>query len=128
MSARFLLLASSSGFLAVVLGAFGAHGLEQRLDADALTTWATAVDYHMYHSLALLLVAVIDRRLAPSTLVTAAGYLFVLGIVIFSGSLYLLSVSGLSWLGAITPIGGLAFLAGWGCLFRFGLTAPDADG
>jgi uncharacterized membrane protein YgdD (TMEM256/DUF423 family) len=103
-------------FLAVALGAFGAHGLRQRLSPEMLSVFEVGVRYHVYHALALFAVALVGNR-NPGTLTQAAGWAFVLGIVVFSGSLYLLSVTGTRWLGAITPIGGLAFLTGWALLF-----------
>jgi uncharacterized membrane protein YgdD (TMEM256/DUF423 family) len=116
MEKTFLLLASLLGGLAVGLGAFGAHALESRLSADLLNTYEIGVRYHFYHALALLgMVAVLSRWPAASAAV-AAGWLFVIGIVIFSGSLYLFAFTGVRWLGAITPIGGVAFIAGWVCL------------
>jgi len=102
--------------LAVTFGAFGAHALKSRLDEHALGVFQTAVQYHFYHSLALLAVGVIALSQPQTALLRSSGYLFLVGIVVFSGSLYLLSMSGLRWLGAITPLGGLAFIAGWGCL------------
>jgi uncharacterized membrane protein YgdD (TMEM256/DUF423 family) len=104
------------GFLGVAMGAFGAHALEATLRANEReSTFATATQYHLVHALALLAVAWTATRWQDN-LVSWAGYLFVLGIVLFSGSLYALSVSNQRWLGAITPLGGLAFLAGWVCL------------
>ena len=111
-----LVLAAVSGFLAVGLGAFGAHGLRDRFDAYSMGVFETAVQYQMYHSLALLGVGVLLLHAPGSALLRASAVLFCLGIVIFSGSLYVLSFSGLRWLGAITPLGGLAFLAAWACL------------
>ncbi|MBI3244313.1 MAG: DUF423 domain-containing protein [Chloroflexi bacterium] len=102
--------------LAVALGAFGAHGLRARLTADLLATFETGVRYHMYHALALLVVAAAVSKWPGSNWPVLAGWLFVAGTILFSGSLYLLAVTGLRWLGAITPFGGLAFLAGWACL------------
>lgn len=96
----------------VALGAFGAHGLRDRLSADLLATYQTGVQYHFIHALALFAVAWASDRW-PGPWVGAAGWLFVAGVVIFSGSLYLLAVTGIRWLGAITPIGGLCFIAGW---------------
>ena len=98
--------------LAVAAGAFGAHALRNRLGAAELAVWETAVRYQMYHALALLLAG---RVLAhnPARLLRLAGVLFGMGIVLFSGSLYLLAVTGQRWLGAITPFGGVAFLLGW---------------
>ena len=104
------------GALAIILGAFGAHGLEEKLDADAIQTFETGVKYQMYHALALMLVAILISRFPNSILLTVAGYAFVAGIFIFSGSLYALTLTGIKWLGAITPIGGLAFIIGWLCL------------
>jgi uncharacterized membrane protein YgdD (TMEM256/DUF423 family) len=99
-------------FVAVGLGAFGAHGLRQRLSPDMLAIFETGVRYHVYHALGLFAAAwVLDKN--PASLANAAGWAFTLGIVIFSGSLYILSISGVRWLGAITPIGGVAFLVGW---------------
>ncbi len=103
-------------FIAVALGAFGAHALRQRLTPEMLAVFEVGVRYHVYHALALFAVAwVADLR--PGSLAQASGWAFALGIVVFSGSLYLLSVTGVRWLGAITPIGGTAFLAGWVLLF-----------
>lgn len=115
MDKTFFALGAIFAFIAVGAGAFGAHGLKTRLDADMLAIFETAVRYQMYHALALLAAAWAYTRW-PGTLVTASGMLFVSGIVVFSGSLYLLSLSGIRWLGAITPLGGLAMLAGWICL------------
>jgi len=115
MDRLFFLLGSLSGFLAVTLGAFGAHGLKTRIGPDMLAVFETGVRYQMFHALALLAVAWAATRW-PGNLVIGAGWLFVAGTVIFSGSLYLLSLTGMRWLGAITPIGGLAFMAGWLCL------------
>ena len=101
---------------AVILGAFGAHALKSRLDEYALGVFETAVQYHFYHSLTLLAVGIIALQQPQTMLLKSSGWLFLLGIVVFSGSLYLLSVTGVRWLGAITPLGGLAFIAGWACL------------
>ena len=170
MSRLFLMLGALSAFLGVALGAFGAHGLRDRIPADLLAVFEVGVRYQMYHALALLAVGLLLRRFgkngspapgvdsapdrvpetrgislicrsglrgpnrpeaaagaatascrsvparAASSLGAASGWLFVAGTVIFSGSLYALSLSGIRWLGAITPIGGVAFLAGWLCL------------
>ena len=110
---RFFFAAGSiSAFLAVALGAFAAHGLKGKLEPELFNIFEVGARYHLYHALALLAVAWASSRW-PGTAVTAAGWLFIIGTLIFSGSLYLLSVTGLRWLGAITPIGGLALLAGW---------------
>lgn len=111
-----LLCGAIYGFLGVALGAFGAHGLRERLTPDLLAVWKTAVEYQFYHALALLLVGLLASQ-RPSIALTNAGICFALGVLIFSGSLYTLALSGQRWLGAITPIGGLLFLAGWALLF-----------
>ena len=115
MDKTFLLLGAVAAFLAVALGAFGAHGLRGRLTPEMLAVFQTGVQYHMAHALALILVAGIMGRMS-GWLIQTAGWCFVAGIVFFSGSLYLLAVTGITVLGAITPIGGLLFLAGWACL------------
>jgi uncharacterized membrane protein YgdD (TMEM256/DUF423 family) len=113
---RFFFIAGSlSAFSAVALGAFGAHGLKERVSPEMLAIFEVGVRYHMYHALALLGVAWAAARW-PGGSINAAGWLFLLGMLVFSGSLYALSVTGIRWLGAITPIGGAAFLIGWLCL------------
>ena len=123
-SARvFLAIGSASAFLAVAGGAFGAHALRRRLDENLLAVFETGVRYQMYHALALLAVAwAMDRW--GGGLVAASGWLFVAGTVVFSGSLYLLALSGQRMFGAITPIGGVAFLGGWLVLLIGVLRAP----
>lgn len=116
MNNLFLVLAGINGFIAVSLGAFAAHGLKSMLGPDLLATFQTGVQYHMYHSLALLAVGILVLQFPAQTGLRIAGYLFLAGILIFSGSLYVLALSGIRWLGAITPIGGVAFLAGWALL------------
>ncbi len=106
-----------SGFLAVVLGAIGAHLLESRMSAALYQVYQTAARYQMAHSLALLLVAILGGPLQWQPAVRWSGRLFTAGILLFSGSLYLLAVTGVTWLGAITPFGGLCFLGGWMLLF-----------
>jgi len=113
----FLALGSLFGLLAVALGAFAAHALKAYLGADLIATFEVGVRYQMYHALALLAVGLAHKSW-PSPLLAASGWLFVIGIAVFSGSLYVLSLSGMRWLGAITPFGGIAFLAGWACLAR----------
>lgn len=115
MDRLFFALGCVSGFLAVGLGAFGAHALKSRLSPDLLATFEVGVRYQMYHAFALLAVGWAATRW-PGSAVNASGWLFVAGTVVFSGSLYILSLTGVRWLGAITPIGGAAFLAGWLCL------------
>lgn len=118
MEKTFLVAASVFGFLAVVIGAFGAHSLsdyfadQPKLEAN----YKTAVLYQMFHVVALVVVAFAITRWEDVSLFNWAGYAFILGILLFSGSLYILSLTGIRWLGAITPLGGLAFLAGWACL------------
>jgi uncharacterized membrane protein YgdD (TMEM256/DUF423 family) len=115
MQRLFFVLGASFGLLAVVVGAFGAHALKERLSAQTIATFEIAVRYQMYHALGLIGVAWASSQWS-SQLIAIAGWLFVAGIVIFSGSLYILALSGIRWLGAITPIGGLAFIVGWVCL------------
>jgi len=112
MDRLFFLAGSISAFLAVALGAFAAHGLKNKLTPEMFTIFEVGVRYQMYHALALLAVGWASTRW-PGTAVNAAGWLFIAGTIIFSGSLYLLSLAGPRWLGAITPLGGAAFLLGW---------------
>lgn len=115
LSRTFAALGAGLAFTAVALGAFGAHALRARVAPDLLATFEIGVRYHMYHALALLACAwALDRWGSP--LLGYAGWLFVAGILVFSGSLYLLTLTGQRWWGAVTPLGGLAFLAGWGCM------------
>jgi uncharacterized membrane protein YgdD (TMEM256/DUF423 family) len=115
MDRIFFVLGSLLAAISVGLGAFGAHALRATLSAADLATFETAVRYQMYHALALLAVAWAATRW-PSGSVTAAGWAFVVGILVFSGSLYVLVLTGQRWLGAVTPLGGLAFLLGWALL------------
>jgi uncharacterized membrane protein YgdD (TMEM256/DUF423 family) len=115
MDKTFLLIGAVAGFIGVGFGAFGAHGLKERISPEMLTVFETGARYQMYHAFAILIVALALAR-ADGWLVRTAGWLFTAGIVLFSGSLYLLAVTGVTILGAITPLGGLAFLAGWACL------------
>ena len=119
MANAFLLIGSLAGFLGVAAGAFGAHGLRSRLSPDMLAVFETAVRYQMYHVFALLITAVVLGRVGDARLLVIAGWSFVTGMVLFSGSLYALALTGISGLGAITPLGGLAFLVGWACLAIF---------
>lgn len=111
-----ILIGAGYGFSGVVLGAFGAHALKARLTPELLAVWKTAVEYQLYHALALVLVGLIATQ-RPSIAISNAGICFALGVLVFSGSLYVLALSGVRWLGAITPIGGLLFLVGWALLF-----------
>jgi uncharacterized membrane protein YgdD (TMEM256/DUF423 family) len=115
MDRVFFALGSVLALLAVVAGAFGAHALRNRLAPDALNVFEIGARYHLYHGLGLLAVAWASARW-PSVPVAAAGWLFVAGVVLFSGSLYLLALTGQRWLGAVTPFGGLAFILGWAML------------
>jgi uncharacterized membrane protein YgdD (TMEM256/DUF423 family) len=115
MDRTFFALGAVLAGLAVAAGAFGAHGLRDRLAPEMLAIFETAARYQMYHALALLAVAWAVGRW-PNGNAALAGWLFLAGTVVFSGSLYVLAVSGVRWLGAITPVGGLCFLAGWGVL------------
>lgn len=112
MEKNFMIIGAFSAFLGVAAGAFGAHGLKGKLTADLLAVFEVAVRYQMYHAFGLFVAAWACSKW-PGAYTNLAGWLFVIGTVIFSGSLYALSLSGLRWLGAITPFGGLAFLAGW---------------
>lgn len=115
MNRLFFMLGAASAFIGVAAGAFGAHGLKSRLSAEMLSVFEVGVRYQMYHAFALIVAAWASDRW-PGALTSFSGWLFIVGTLLFSGSLYLLSLSGVRWLGAITPFGGLAFLAGWLCL------------
>ena len=109
-----------SAALSVILGAFGAHALKSRLPPDILATFETGVQYQFYHSLGLILVGVIAQFARAAAMVTAAGWLMLAGIVLFSGSLYIICLTGMRGFGMITPIGGTAFIAAW-LLLAFGV-------
>jgi uncharacterized membrane protein YgdD (TMEM256/DUF423 family) len=115
MERVFVIAASVLALVGVGMGAFGAHALRAQLEAQALATFEVGVRYQMYHALALFAVAWVHERW-PTRLVRTAGWLFIVGTLVFSGSLYLLVLLGVSALGAITPFGGAALLAGWACL------------
>ncbi|MDJ0806524.1 MAG: DUF423 domain-containing protein [Gammaproteobacteria bacterium] len=115
MARTFLTIGALSGLLCVMLGAFGAHGLQNQLPADHLEWWHKAVDYQAIHSLALLATGLLALQ-SRSAFLTWSGWSFLFGILIFSGSLYLLALTGFRQLGLLTPLGGLAFICGWGCL------------
>ena len=108
-----LLVASISGFLAVLLGAFGAHALETRIHVDLLATWNTSVHYHMFHTAALIGLALLQSEHPAQRGLKLSLRLFVAGLMLFCGSLYVLALTGVRWLGMITPIGGVLFLAAW---------------
>jgi uncharacterized membrane protein YgdD (TMEM256/DUF423 family) len=113
MQKLFLLAGSIAMALAVALGAFGAHGLKSKLSQEMLDIFETGVQYHFYHAIGLLIVGLLAQYLPNSSLLKWGGWLMISGIIIFSGSLYTLSTTGIRWLGAITPIGGLCFIASW---------------
>ena len=113
---RFLSVGAVSALIAVAAGAFGAHALRSRLEPASLAIFETAARYQMYHALALIAVAFALSQWPAGRSAVWAGWLFVAGTLLFSGSLYLLALSGVRWLGAITPLGGVAFMLGWLCL------------
>ena len=121
MSNPLLFIAAINGFLSVSFGAFGAHGLEATLQPEQLEAFRTGAQYHMYHSLAMFGSGLLSIQKPTERLPKLSGYLFLIGIFFFSGSLYILGLSELSWLGAITPIGGLFFLSGWTVICVFAL-------
>jgi uncharacterized membrane protein YgdD (TMEM256/DUF423 family) len=117
MTRIFLGVGALFGGLSVATGAFASHALREKLSERALDIFETGSRYQIYHSIALLIVALLlSRAETASSPLIAAGIAFIVGIAIFSGSLYALSLSGIKWLGAITPLGGVAFILGWGCL------------
>ena len=109
----FVILGSLNALIGVALGAFGAHGLKTKVDPDMLTVWNTAVQYHLIHALGLLLIGILYHLMPDATLIKTADWAILLGIVLFSGSLYVLVLTGNKPLGIITPFGGVAFLIGW---------------
>lgn len=113
MRSVFLFLAAVAGLTGVAMGAFGAHGLKEILSPKMMAVYKTAVEYQMWHALALGLVAVFRQQLPESCLLKWAGWLMFAGIILFSGSLYMLAILNIKWLGMITPLGGVSFLAAW---------------
>ncbi|WP_058303316.1 DUF423 domain-containing protein [Gorillibacterium timonense] len=113
---KFVGIGSMLAFLGVALGAFGSHGLKGQIPDDRLEVYTTGVHYHLIHAIGLILIGLAAERLADKKRVKAAGWLILIGTLLFSGSLYVLAVSGIKILGIITPFGGVAFLAGWCCL------------
>ena len=113
MDRTFLLLGALAGFLAVALGAFGAHALKARVAPEMLAVWQTGVTYHATHALALLLLGLLMLHAPGSVALRYAAWLFVAGIVLFAGSLYLLALGAPRWFGGFTPFGGIAFILGW---------------
>ncbi len=122
----FVALGAANAFWAVAMGAFGAHALRGRISADSLAIYHTGAQYHLFHALALLLVALLSERLAAQRLCAWCGWLFLAGILLFSGSLYALAITGVRVLGAITPLGGLCFLAAWAVLTMAALRSSPA--
>lgn len=116
LSKLFMLLGSLNAMLAVMLGAFAAHGLKKSLTADLVAVFSTGVQYHFYHALGLLAVGFIATVTPPSAWLKLSGWLMLAGIVLFSGSLYLLALTDIRWLGAITPFGGICYIAAWAAL------------
>jgi uncharacterized membrane protein YgdD (TMEM256/DUF423 family) len=113
MQKLFLIIGSIAMAFAVGLGAFGAHGLKEILTDEMLDIFETGVKYHFYHAIGLLVIALVAQLIPNSSLLQWSGWLMLAGIIIFSGSLYVLSISGIRWMGAITPIGGLCFILAW---------------
>ena len=109
----FIIIGAINAFLAVALGAFGAHGLEGRVEQKYLEIWKTGVTYQMFHASGLLIVGVLLGRLPANALLSWSGWMMLIGIILFSGSLYVMTLTKISILGAITPLGGLSFLAAW---------------
>jgi uncharacterized membrane protein YgdD (TMEM256/DUF423 family) len=111
-----LVIGAISGCLVVILGAFGAHGLEDILDEHGKSIYEKAVLYHMFHTMAILVLGLIEK-IQPEMQLSLAGWAFIFGIILFSGSLYILAVTGFKWMGMITPFGGVFFIIGWVLLF-----------
>jgi uncharacterized membrane protein YgdD (TMEM256/DUF423 family) len=113
MQRKWMMLGAVLTMLSVAIGAFGAHMLKEKIGTDAIAVYETGVQYHMIHAIGLLIIGLTAGHLGPSTKLKWAARLLFIGIIIFSGSLYVLSISGIKILGAITPIGGVAFIVGW---------------
>ncbi len=125
MTKLLMVFACLSGLTGVVLGAFGAHGLKNRLSADSLHAWETAVEYQLFHSVALLISCLLALQWGDSGLLRWSGGAFALGMLLFSGSIYILSLTtGLRWLGPVTPVGGLALIVGWALLLTAVIKQP----
>ena len=112
--------------LAVGFGAFGAHIVQDMLTPDRFEVYKTAVEYHFYHAIGLLILGLAGQRMEPTRWFTWSGYCLIAGILIFSGSLYILTLTDTSWLGIVTPLGGFAFILGW-CFFAFGILKQPED-
>ncbi len=115
----FIIVGALNAFLAVALGAFGAHGLEGKLEPKYLEVWKTGVQYEMFHAIGLIAIGILSGKYPASSLLSWSGWIMLIGIILFSGSLYVLSTSGIKVLGAITPLGGVAFLVSWVLLIIF---------
>ncbi|WP_421382198.1 DUF423 domain-containing protein [Bacillus salacetis] len=109
----FIIIGAINAFLSVALGAFGAHALEGKISQKYIDTWNTGVLYQMFHSIGILIIGVLAGNIAASSLLNWSGWLMLIGIILFSGSLYVLSLTGIKVLGAITPLGGVSFLIAW---------------
>ena len=120
----FVAIGCIAALLAVAIGAFGAHALKGRIAAELMPVYKTGVEYQFYHALGLILVGLAAFQLPQSGYLRGAGWAMLAGIVLFSGSLYLLSLTGLAWLGAITPLGGAAFIAAWGLFAAAAIGTP----
>ena len=123
-SRLFLAIGGIAALLAVAAGAFGAHVLKARIAPELMPVFQTGVEYHFYHAFGMILVGLAAFHLPPSACLRAAGWAMLAGIALFSGSLYLLALSGIRWLGAITPLGGAAFIAGWGLFAAAAIRRP----
>jgi len=125
----FLAIGSCSAALAVIAGAFGAHALKGSIDSDMLSAFETAVRYQMYHAFGLVAIALTGHRSGGTNAkkLRAAGFFFILGTVLFPGSLYIMALTGTRWLGAVTPVGGISFILGWLLFARFGRTWTRAE-
>lgn len=109
----FIIIGAINAFLSVALGAFGAHGLEGKVEPKYLETWQTGVQYQMFHAVGILIIGVLLGNISANSLLTWSGWLMLIGIILFSGSLYVLTLTKISILGAITPLGGVSFLVAW---------------
>ncbi|RXZ84184.1 DUF423 domain-containing protein [Paenibacillaceae bacterium] len=124
MFSKYTAFGAIYAMLAVMIGAFGAHGLEGRVEESLLATFETGARYHMYHALGLILIGILLERRGNSRRLLWAGRLMQIGIILFSGSLYVLTLSGITKLGAVTPLGGVAFIVGW-CLIAVEMMKPN---
>jgi len=115
----FIIIGAINAFLSVALGAFGAHALEGKISKKYIDIWNTGVLYQMFHAIGIIIVGVLMGNVAPTSLLSWSGWLMLIGTILFSGSLYVLSLSGIKVLGAITPLGGVSFLAAWVLLIVF---------